>query len=61
MTKDYIKVRLSYDKDDLIDEETLIEYHNGDIVEYLKSFLKDEGKHEFIDWFEVESIEELDE
>ena len=58
MNKDYITVKLSYDKDDLIDEETLIEYYNGDIVEYLKSFLKDEGKHEFIDWFEVESIEE---
>lgn len=61
MTKDYIKVKLSYDKDDLIDEETLIEDYNGDIVKYLKSFLKDEGKHGFIDWFDVESIEEVDE
>ncbi|UZV41240.1 hypothetical protein vBVpaMR16F_174 [Vibrio phage vB_VpaM_R16F] len=58
MTKDYITVKLSYDKDDLIDEETLVEYYNGDIVEYLKSFLKDEGKYEFIDWFEIESMEE---
>ena len=61
MTKDYIKVKLSYDKEDLIDEETLIEDYNGDIVEYLKSSLKDEGKHEFIDWFEIESMEEMDE
>lgn len=58
MSKDYVTVKLSYDKDDLIDEETLIEHYNGDIVGYLKSFLKDEGKHEFIDWFEIESIEE---
>lgn len=61
MTKDYIKVKLSYDKEDLIDEETLIEDYNGDIVEYLKSFPRDEGKHEFIDWFEIESMEEVDE
>lgn len=60
MTKDYITVKLSYE-DDLIDEETLIEDYNGDIVEYLKSLLKDEGKREFMDWFEVESMEELDE
>lgn len=61
MVKDYIKVKLSYDKEDLIDEETLIEDYNGDIVEYLKSLLKDEGKYEFIDWFEIESMEEVDE
>ena len=61
MNKDYITVKLSYDKEDLIDEETLIEGYNGDIVEYLKSLLKDEGKHEFIDWFEIESMEETDE
>lgn len=58
MSKDCITVRLSYNKEDLIDEETLIEDYNGDIVEYLKSFLKDEGKHGFIDWFEIENIEE---
>ena len=61
MSKDYIKVKLSYDEEDLIDEETLIEDYNGDIVEYLKSLLKDEGKHGFIDWFEIESMEEVDE
>lgn len=61
MTKDYVTVKLSYDKEDLIDEETLIEDYNGDIVEYLKSLLQDEGKHEFIDWFEIESMEEVDE
>ncbi|WNO47311.1 hypothetical protein [Vibrio phage vB_VibM_10AMN] len=58
MSKDCITVNLSYDKEDLIDEETLIEDYNGDIVEYLKSLLKDGGKHEFIDWFEIENIEE---
>lgn len=58
MSKDFITLKLSYNKSDLIDEETLQEVYGGDIVAYLKEFLEEDGKHGFIDWFEIEDIKE---
>lgn len=58
MTKDYINLKLSYTKDELIDEESLQKYYNGDIIAYLKEFLADDGKFEFMDWFEIEGMGE---
>lgn len=45
MTKDYINLKLSYTKDELIDEESLQKYYNGDIIAYLKEFLADDGRY----------------
>lgn len=54
--KDYLLLRVSYDKQDLIDNETLQEVYGGDIIAYMEEFLEDDGKHGFIDWFEIEDI-----
>lgn len=60
--KDYLLLRVSYDKQDLIDDNTLQEVYGGDITAYLKQFLEDDGKYGFMDWFEIEDIvEEKDE
>lgn len=54
--KGYLLLRVSYDKATMIDEETLQEYYDGDIIAYMKEFLGDDGKYGFIDWFEIEDI-----
>lgn len=56
--KDYLLLRVSYDKRDLVDDETLQEVYGGDIVTYLKQFLEEDGKYGFMDWFEIENIVE---
>ena len=57
--KDYLLLRVSYDKQDLIDNETLQEVYGGDIIAYMKEFLEDDGKYGFIDWFDIEGIIEV--
>ncbi len=56
--KDYLLLRVSYDKQDLIDDETLQECYSGDITKWLKEFLVEDGKFVFIDCFDIEDIEE---
>ncbi|HAS2539983.1 TPA: hypothetical protein I6W52_003197 [Vibrio cholerae] len=56
--KDYPLLRVSYDKRDFIDDETLQKYYGGDIVTYLKQLLEEDGRYGFIDWFEIEDIVE---
>ncbi|HBK7466465.1 TPA: hypothetical protein LNG11_003547, partial [Vibrio cholerae] len=42
--KDYLLLRVSYDKRDFIDDETLQKYYGGDIVTYLKQLLEEDGR-----------------
>lgn len=57
--KDYLLLRVSYDKQGLIDDETLQECYGGNIVAYLKQLLEEDGRYGFIDWFEIKDIVEV--
>lgn len=51
-----VTVVLSYDKDQMISDKDLDNCYDGDITKMFKEMLEDDGKFEFIDWFEIEEI-----
>ncbi len=59
--KDYLLLRVSYDRGTMIDDETLQECYDGDITKWLKEFLVDDGKFAFIDCFDLEDVVEENE
>lgn len=55
-----LTLKLKGDKDILCDQETLDEYYNGCWKTFLENMIKEEGKFEFMDWFDIVEIEEVE-
>jgi hypothetical protein len=51
-----VTLRLRSEKELICDQETIDEYYGGSWKNYIKSMLKDQGKFEFIDWFEIVDV-----